>query len=246
MIENALLDLAGLLGVGIWYRLPVKVWRMFLAVVFGVTGGTLCFLCVSSFPLYCILLFLLVNPLMLQISFGWLTMDKLGRFYLAHVICTVLFGGLFLSLEQLIPMESVILVLTVSIMLFIPLLYVWRMRTDKDGGMTEVSVLANNRVIRAVALKDTGNSLRDPLTGMAVCIVPSSWEKQLALTTEKRRTIVYQTVAGEERIPVYPVTKFLISENGRYREQKKIVLGFAKESLFYGKEYEMILHKDFC
>lgn len=246
MIENALLDLAGLLGIGIWYRLPVKVWRMFFAVLFGVTGGTLCFLKVSSFPLYGIIIFLVINPLMLQISYGWMSLGKLGKLYLGNVVFTILFGGLFLSLEQMFPMESVVLLFGVGIIILVPLLYVWRVRTEKDGGMTEISVLVNDRVMRGSALKDTGNSLRDPLTGMAVCIVSKTWEKTFDLQPEKMRYIGYQTVAGEEKIPVYPVTKFLVSEKGQYKEQKKILLGFADETLFQGKEYEMILHKDFC
>ena len=40
--------------------------------------------------------------------------------------------------------------------------------------------------------------------------------------------------------------KFLMKEAGKMVSQKELLLGFGKASLFQGKNYQMILHKDFC
>ena len=60
------------------------------------------------------------------------------------------------------------------------------------------------------------------------------------------RLIAYETVAGQDFMEIVAADKFLMKEAGKMVSQKEILLGFGKTSLFQGKNYQMILHKDFC
>lgn len=108
------------------------------------------------------------------------------------------------------------------------------------------SVLVQGQVKGMCALRDTGNCLRDVLTGRPVCIVSEEVQDELRIPLEELRPITYETVAGKDTLYIYPATKFYVMQKGEMEEQRDIMLGFAKKTLFQGKKYQMILHKDFC
>lgn len=69
---------------------------------------------------------------------------------------------------------------------------------------------------------------------------------EFCIPEEKLRPITYETVAGKDTLYIYPATKFYVMQRGEMEEQRDIMLGFAKKTLFQGKKYQMILHKEFC
>lgn len=92
----------------------------------------------------------------------------------------------------------------------------------------------------------TGNLLRDPISGRPVCVVSEDYKEKWKIPTERMRLIAYETVAGQDFMEIVAADKFLMKEAGKMVSQKEILLGFGKASLFQGKNYQMILHKDFC
>lgn len=149
-------------------------------------------------------------------------------------------------LRLMIPGQWTEVILPVSCIVSLPLVGLVLYAMKKREEYTEVSFLANGQVKTTVALKDTGNCLRDPLTGLPVCVVSAEWKKPLKLQEDELRKIPYETIGGSDEIQIYPVTRFYIKKKTEMTEQKKMLLGFGQSSMFRGKKYQMILHKDFC
>lgn len=244
--ENILLDLAGFVGVSLWTKTPMKWWRVLLATLFGVAGGICCFFLIHSFWLYLGVVFLLVNPLMLLIGFGKMSAKKMGELYFTCVVLHLLLGGLLNFWEQLMPEKSYGVVLISGCLGLLGAIWILQFYMGKRDTLVEMSVILGNVVKRGIAYRDTGNCLRDSLTNLPVCIVPYSWMKEAGLSEESLRSVSLQTVSGEDSIYIYPVTHFFLREKDEMQMQKRTMIGFAKDALFCGKEYQMILHKDFC
>ena len=61
----------------------------------------------------------------------------------------------------------------------------------------EVAILVCGHVEKMQALADTGNLLRDPISGRPVCVVSENYKEKWKIPAERMRLIAYETVAGE-------------------------------------------------
>ena len=246
IMENALLDTVSLLCTGIWCKKPVGCRKLIPGVAFGVLSGTVCFLYVKNFALYLWLIFGVVNPLMLIIAFGRMSPVILVRQYGCCGVVNLLMGGVMNWLRQLLPKVWYGWILPISCVMVFAIVILAEWGVKQRDAYVEVSLLVQGQVVRLRALRDTGNCLRDGLTGRPVCIVSEELIKELKLSEQMLRGIPYETVAGKDVLKVCPTTKFYIMQKGEMTEQRDIMIGFAKKSLFQGKKYQMILHKEFC
>ena len=246
IMENILLDGVSLLCVGLWCKKPLRLKGLGWGVAFGVGAGTVCFLTVRNFLLYLAALFFLVNPLMLLIAFGRMSVASLAKLYGCCMSLNLVLGGCINWLRQMIPGKwyQWILPISCASAVIIILLLGWGKR--HEATYVKVTVLVQGQVREMCALRDTGNCLRDVLTGRPVCIVSREWQEELGLSEENLRPISYETVAGKDTLYIYPANKFFVMEKGEMRQQRDMMLGFGKKSLFQGKKYQMILHKEFC
>lgn len=245
-MENALLDCFSLLGVGVLCKERMRWWRILLGTLWGVLAGALCLLKLHVFWLYIGILFVVVNPLMLQIAYGWMRLPRLLSQYGCCVVINLLLGGGMNFLRQMLPAEYFNVMLPVTCIISLPLVALVLRAMEKREAYATVSFLANGQVSTMLALKDTGNCLRDAHMGMPVCIVSEELKKNINLSEEKLRKIPYETISGCDEIEIYPVTKFYIKKKQEMTEQKTMLLGFGRRSMFKGKKYQMILHKDYC
>ena len=116
----------------------------------------------------------------------------------------------------------------------------------KQRHLRQVAFFVCGHVEKMVALVDTGNLLQDPYSGMPVCVISEKYRDAWMIPQEKVRFIPYETVAGRALMEAVVADRFLIQEQGDMVCQKKVMIGFGKDLLFQGKNYQMILHKDFC
>lgn len=92
---------------------------------------------------------------------------------------------------------------------------------------------------------DSGNCLKDPYTGKSVHIISERLAKRLELNPEKKVCIPYQSLGNEDGvIDVYYVEQICIKKQETRIIQKEVPLAVAKDSLFAGKGYEMIMNQD--
>lgn len=241
-----MLDCAALLGVGVWFKRKIKPLRLLGGVAAGVLGGICSLFFSKYFWLYLIVNFLLVNPIMLLIAFPCSRKKQFAVYYVTALAVNFFFSGVYGFLCPMLPENAQKVILPIACVLMLLLVFWLSHGTKKREPYKEVSFFADGYVGRLTALCDTGNVLRDPLTNYAVCIISEEYRDNMKKTKKPLRRIRYQTVSGEDSIEICPVTKFYLHENGQMEERKRVMLGFGKKSLFTGKKYQMILHRDFC
>ncbi len=245
-MENALLDCCSLLGIGLWMKKRIRWWKIILGTGIGVSGGVLALLYVHSFFIYLMVIVLLVNPLMLQMAYGPMNFSNFWRMYVLCVFLNLFLGGGMSFLRQNVSPDIRGWLLPIACILLFPAIFVVQTMQGKKEDTVEFSCLVGGKVIRGIALRDTGNVLMDPVLLLPVCVVSEEIRKSLFLGEEELQKIKMQTIDGDGEIDIYPVTQFFVMEHGEMVEQRQMMLGFGAKELFQGKKYQMILHKDFC
>ena len=211
----------------------MSVPRLVLASLLATGLGCLAYLFLHSFWGYVIFVVFLVNPLMLFLYFHLL-------------IVYAGLGGLVSLLDLYLPAEIRDFLLPLTCALFFLLTVIASILQARKREQREVAILVCGHVEKMQALADTGNLLRDPISGRPVCVVSEDYKEKWKIPAERMRLIAYETVAGQDFMEIVAADKFLMKEAGKMVSQKEILLGFGKASLFQGKNYQMILHKDFC
>lgn len=77
-------------------------------------------------------------------------------------------------------------------------------RSDRDRELVRVELNYANRCVRLTALRDTGNTLRDPLTGSAVLVVGADVAKQLTGLTRQQLLAPVQTMGAIPGLRLIP------------------------------------------
>lgn len=246
VLQNLLLDLASLLTLGIWQKKRVCWYRIFPAAVVGCVFGSAMFLCVHQFCIYVMGIALLVNPCMLWIAYGKKNPKECFVCYFYLILIYWVLGGVASLLLLYLPkrMEKICLPLSCVVLCITTVLVSWRQK--KRRHLRQVAFFVCGHVEKMVALVDTGNLLQDPYSGMPVCVISEQYRDVWEIPQEKVRYVPYETVAGSALMEAVVADRFLIQEQGDMVCQKKVMIGFGKDLLFQGKNYQMILHKDFC
>lgn len=241
-----MLDLASLLALAIWQEKSVSVPRLVLSSIVATGIGCLAYLFLHSFVGYIILVLAGINPLMLILAFGRTAPKALAILYFHLLIVYAGLGGLVSLLDLYLPAEIRDFLLPLACALLFLLTVIASILQARKRERREVAILVCGHVEKMQALADTGNFLRDPISGKAVCVVSENYKEKWQVPRERMRLITYETVAGQDFMEIVAADKFLMKEAGKMVSQKEILIGFGKASLFQGKNYQMILHKDFC
>lgn len=146
----------------------LSVWRIILAAVFG---AVYTFLCMDS------RLYFLGN---IYIYYAILfAMSILAFAFRTKLLVTFIF--LNLVLDGITGNSRGILSMIAGIIGFLGLMYV---KTDKSM-LLPVTLKHNGKIVKIFALKDTGNTLCDPLTGQPVLVVSAKVAMDLTGLTKK-------------------------------------------------------------
>lgn len=111
----------------------------------------------------------------------------------------------------------------------------------------QVCICAYGIKVQVKALLDTGNSLRDPMTGKMVSII----EERIAMPIlskkgdDMQRMIPYHSVGKEDgQIAIIPTDQITLEQDGEIKRIYGMLLGIYKGDLSSTGEFQMILHKD--
>lgn len=165
------------------------------------------------------------------------------------------FGGIMKFLFQSVPFlhsrqEESWMVLGTGIVGYYALSWwIEQMKRVRNNHYYEVRLLGYGNEITLKALSDTGNSLKEPISGKPVSIVEEGLLEQLTdiKLPERFKVIPYHSVGRNNGIMEgYEIPEMIIEgdkENIRY---KKVIVGISKTRLSSNGKYQMILHPDLC
>lgn len=157
-----------------------------------------------------------------------------------------LVGGVFTYLHQYVRYASLFFVLAVASYYLV--LGIWNVISylaRHDHYRCEVILYQADRKVKVRAVIDTGNSLRDNVTGKPVSVIAAKTAKELwgGKAVESVRYIPYHTIGKAEGVlPVFPVDKMCLC-----REEEKMIekpLVAVSEEPITADGYELILNPD--
>lgn len=122
-------------------------------------------------------------------------------------------------------------------------------KQKKKNMIWEVLLCNGEEEIAVKALVDTGNSLKEPISGKPVSIIDRESLKLLqgVNVPERYRAIPYHSVGREHGIMEgYEIPEMIISEDGEKLRWQKIMVGISENAVSAEGKYQMILHPDLC
>lgn len=127
--------------------------------------------------------------------------------------------------------------------------WVTQMGKKRQADIYKVKMKGSQNEIELDALLDTGNSLREPISGKPVLVVEEeSFHKLLgARNPEKLKIIPYHSVGKENGIMEgYEVPEIVIKGREENWRCRKVIVGVSKNKVSASGKYQMILHPDLC
>ena len=241
LILNFFVDFFLLLGTNRLAGYPPACKRAALAAILGAAYSGACFLPGCSF-LGNTLWRTVCLALMGGIAFGF-QKSALRRCVLFYLLSMAL-GGVALGLEMGNTLTLILAALAVAVLCF----FGFRGKLGKQ--FVPVEITYGTKSVALTALRDTGNSLRDPLTGQSVLVIgPKAAKSLTGLTQEQLKdpASAISSLPGLCLVPYRAVGKqggILLAMRlknvkiGSYRG--KCTVAFAPEGLGNNGEYEAL------
>lgn len=204
-----------------------------------------------------IFLFIFIFPLMLVIAFyknSWKRHIQAGIVFLSiSIICGKIMEYFYIGLLKSfrIRINGIFIctvgVLSIYLIKTIRKLYIELM--EETNRYYTVLMRYGEKEILVDALFDTGNLLRDPITGKYVHIIDKEISKsllgkgeQVSLAEYGIRLIPYKTIAKSGLIPAFTITEMLVSNGIEEKRIKSPMIGISSEKISSGQKYHMILN----
>lgn len=165
-----------------------------------------------------------------------------------------LFGGAFYALLRLFPFWRRYLSGLGGILLLgaiLCLYFSYQSRTENRTRTCFVKVRLpdeNGQMCSLTGLVDTGNGLREPISGKPVCLMEREvFESLYPKGREGLRMIPFRSVGCPKGIlPGYPVPELIIEEDGRKTGHKQVYIGISDNVLSVQGGYQILLHPALC
>ena len=124
-----------------------------------------------------------------------------------------------------------------------------QLKKRKEPVICRVRICGCGNGIWLKALIDTGNSLREPVSGKPVSVVDADIFGRLngVRLPEKLKVIPYRSIGRENgMMEGYEVPEIIIDSGEGLRRQQKAVVGISRTTVSADGRYQMILHPDLC
>lgn len=112
-------------------------------------------------------------------------------------------------------------------------------------GIYPTRLIHKGKKVDCRGLYDSGNTLKDPYTGVGVHIVSKELQDKLKISEEKSMLIPYSSLGNENNLMrVYYLEKMIIYGRQETVERLGVAVGIGNEGLFSEKKYDLILNEN--
>lgn len=248
-IENLILDGIMLMLTLFLMRKRISIRRIMIAAFVGASASTCMLVFSIHFGLLYILILLGMGIAMMEIvmkqkSRNEILLGMVYYFTLAFVFSKLLKGGEWITKNRVSGIVLVALVIVVmSIILFF---VIYQSRKNGQNTIYQVSIQEQGRRMDVKALYDTGNVLRDPISGKPVSIVESdAWYKMMPEPRpEHYKVIPFHSIGQEHGIlKGMEIEEMIIWAGDQKIVLKQAIIALYEGSLSKDESFQMILHQ---
>ena len=110
-------------------------------------------------------------------------------------------------------------------------------------GIYPIRLVHKGKGIDCRGLYDSGNTLKDPYSGVDVHIISQELKRKLLLSEEKSLLIPYSSLGNEsDLMTIYYLDRMIAYGGPQKVELSHVAVGIGEEGLFQGKSYDLILN----
>lgn len=245
ILENILLNLILLVFTLIMMGRRIRFIRLLTA---AVSGGILSVIPIIAGMNYGVLYILLVwvtGLLMVVIASGGGTISEQIAGTLYFYILSFVWNKLIAGLEKIVGIGYAVCIPAVAIMGIVTVYLCMKKKRERQQTVYEVQIIRKNRKVSIKALLDTGNVLREPISGRPVSIIEKDVYDELHCEEllEKCRVIPYRSIGREHGLMKgIQVDELVIWEGKEPHIQKDAMVALYEGKLTTNGSYQMILH----
>ncbi|MBO4293609.1 MAG: sigma-E processing peptidase SpoIIGA [Clostridia bacterium] len=189
LIENLIMNYIILLATGIVLKNRLKHFRLILASLIGAIYTILTYVITIKFYSNFILKFLL-SIMIIYVAYNPPNIKKMWKYLLIFYLTSFVFGGAAFAIIYVIkpqdilmknglflgtyPLKSVVLAGIIGFVLIITTFKIIKSKITKKDIYKNLKIEIDGKQIKIKAMLDTGNMLKDPITGSPVIVVEKS------------------------------------------------------------------------
>ena len=282
LIENIIMNFIILLATGIILKEKIKIARLLIASLIGAIYSLISY--ISILKIYSsILLKLILSIIIIYISFNPQSFKKMWKSLIIFYLTSFAFGGAAFALIYIVkpqeilmknglflgiyPLKTIMLGAIIAFVIIISAFTIVKSRITKKDMFCEIEIKLEDKEIKTVAMIDTGNMLKEPISQTPVIVVEHTLlynciPKEILNNLEKilggdfeniPEDIKEKYISKLKLIPFASLGKqngMLIGIKAEYikikneeREEKKenIIIGIYNKSLTKKGEYRALL-----
>ena len=192
-----------------------------------------------------VLFHMFVNTCMIRVGLKIKTIPSFVKAMIMLYIGGFLLGGIMESFSQYVRVGSLFLFL--AILGYYMVLGIWKFLSYLQRWNQihcKVDLYLNDKVYQVRGLIDTGNGLRDPISGQPVSVLEQKMAKKLLEEKKEKnfRYVPYRTIGKTKGVlPVFRVDRMCIHRNTEQWIETPLI-GISEEEISAKGEYEMILN----
>lgn len=189
LVENLIMNYIILLATGVILKIKIKHFRIIMSSLIGAIYTILAY--VITIPIYSnFFLKFLLSIIIIYVAYNPPNVKKMWKFLIVFYLTSFVFGGAAFALIYIVkpqdilmknglflgtyPLKSVVLAGIIGFIIIITAFKIVRNRITKRDIYKKIKIEINGKHINLNAMLDTGNMLKDPITGSPVIVVEKS------------------------------------------------------------------------
>lgn len=186
LVENILMNFIILVATAIILKLKIKYIRIFFASILGAMYSVVSY--VGILKLYqSIILKILLSVLIIYVAFNPQNLKKMWKSLVIFYLTSFVFGGVAFALIYVIkpqdilmkngmflgtyPLKTILLGAIISFLVVLVAFKIVKGKFSKKDMFCNIEIKINNKTIKAMAMIDTGNCLKEPITNIPVIVI---------------------------------------------------------------------------
>lgn len=186
LIENLIMNFIILLATGLILKEKIKIVRLLISGLLGAIYSLLSYM--SILEIYSsMILKIILSIVMIYIAFNPQTMKKMWKDILLFYLTSFVFGGAAFAFIYIVkpqdilmknglflgtyPLKTILLGAIIAFIIIITAFTVVKTKITKKDMFCKIEIGLNHKKIETIAMIDTGNMLKEPITNTPVIVV---------------------------------------------------------------------------